>query len=180
MRDLIAEPEAAVTRERIACGLECLGGSPAGPSSRTPGESAGGWRNRCHSDGSRRSPTDCCVAKLRAAPRTSREGSVFAQHRGTENRSVISGRQSDSAAHIRDENAIPVSGVSNVVAAIEYATRNMRTVAGGQEPGEYPYICTFPGHWKVMNGVLTVVAQIRRSGCKINPRRRPDTEHDQT
>jgi type 1 glutamine amidotransferase/azurin len=25
-------------------------------------------------------------------------------------------------------------------------------------PGEYPYICTFPGHWKVMNGVLTVVA----------------------
>ena len=26
------------------------------------------------------------------------------------------------------------------------------------EPGEYPYICTFPGHWKVMNGVLTVVA----------------------
>jgi len=27
------------------------------------------------------------------------------------------------------------------------------------EPGEYPYICTFPGHWKVMNGVLTVVAR---------------------
>jgi len=25
------------------------------------------------------------------------------------------------------------------------------------EPGEYPYICTFPGHWKTMNGVLTVL-----------------------
>ena len=23
-------------------------------------------------------------------------------------------------------------------------------------PGEYPYICTFPGHWRIMQGVLTV------------------------
>jgi azurin len=26
------------------------------------------------------------------------------------------------------------------------------------EPGQYPYVCTFPGHWRVMNGVLNVVA----------------------
>lgn len=24
------------------------------------------------------------------------------------------------------------------------------------EPGEYPYICTYPGHWMLMNGVMTV------------------------
>ena len=24
------------------------------------------------------------------------------------------------------------------------------------EPGRYPYLCTFPGHWMVMNGVLIV------------------------
>jgi azurin len=24
------------------------------------------------------------------------------------------------------------------------------------EKGDYPYLCTFPGHWMVMNGVLTV------------------------
>ena len=24
------------------------------------------------------------------------------------------------------------------------------------EPGDYPYICTFPGHWRVMKGVLRV------------------------
>ena len=24
------------------------------------------------------------------------------------------------------------------------------------EPGDYPYICTFPGHWRLMNGVLHV------------------------
>ncbi|MPZ21021.1 MAG: dehydrogenase [Luteitalea sp.] len=26
------------------------------------------------------------------------------------------------------------------------------------DPGEYPYLCTFPAHWQVMNGVLKVVA----------------------
>ena len=25
------------------------------------------------------------------------------------------------------------------------------------EPGEYPYICTFPGHWRIMQGVMKVV-----------------------
>ena len=25
-----------------------------------------------------------------------------------------------------------------------------------QTPGRYPYLCTFPGHWKLMNGVLIV------------------------
>ena len=23
-------------------------------------------------------------------------------------------------------------------------------------PGDYPYICTFPGHWRIMNGILSV------------------------
>jgi azurin len=27
-----------------------------------------------------------------------------------------------------------------------------------QEPGRYPFLCSFPGHWMVMNGVLTVTA----------------------
>jgi len=24
------------------------------------------------------------------------------------------------------------------------------------EPGDYPYICTFPGHWIIMKGVMVV------------------------
>ena len=24
-------------------------------------------------------------------------------------------------------------------------------------PGDYPYLCTFPGHWRLMHGVLKVV-----------------------
>ena len=31
-------------------------------------------------------------------------------------------------------------------------------------PGEYPYVCTFPGHWCVMNGVLNVSAPQGRGG----------------
>jgi len=27
-----------------------------------------------------------------------------------------------------------------------------------EEPGDYPYVCTFPGHWMRMNGILRVVA----------------------
>jgi azurin len=26
-------------------------------------------------------------------------------------------------------------------------------------PGEYPFVCTFPGHWRVMKGVLRVTAR---------------------
>ena len=25
--------------------------------------------------------------------------------------------------------------------------------------GDYPYICTFPGHWRMMNGIMKVVAK---------------------
>jgi azurin len=31
------------------------------------------------------------------------------------------------------------------------------------QPGRYPYLCTFPGHWKAMNGELIVEAPIDRS-----------------
>ena len=24
------------------------------------------------------------------------------------------------------------------------------------QPGEYPFICSFPGHWRVMQGIMTV------------------------
>ncbi|MCJ7468202.1 MAG: ThuA domain-containing protein, partial [Maribacter sp.] len=27
-----------------------------------------------------------------------------------------------------------------------------------EKPGDYPYICTFPGHWRIMQGVMKVVA----------------------
>ena len=29
-------------------------------------------------------------------------------------------------------------------------------ISAPQTPGDYPYLCTFPGHWMVMNGVMKV------------------------
>ena len=29
------------------------------------------------------------------------------------------------------------------------------------EPGIYPYVCTFPGHWVVMNGIMVVADDLR-------------------
>ena len=31
-------------------------------------------------------------------------------------------------------------------------------------PGDYPYVCTFPGHWRIMNGILHVVPPAGRGG----------------
>jgi azurin len=32
------------------------------------------------------------------------------------------------------------------------------------DPGRYPYVCTFPAHWRVMNGILNVAAPQGRGG----------------
>jgi putative heme-binding domain-containing protein len=29
-----------------------------------------------------------------------------------------------------------------------------------RQPGDYPYVCTFPGHWRLMNGTLVVVPKL--------------------
>jgi putative heme-binding domain-containing protein len=29
-----------------------------------------------------------------------------------------------------------------------------------KSPGDYPYVCTFPGHWRLMNGTMRVVANL--------------------
>ena len=33
-----------------------------------------------------------------------------------------------------------------------------------EQPGEYPYVCTFPGHWRVMNGIMHVTPSDDRYG----------------
>lgn len=35
-----------------------------------------------------------------------------------------------------------------------------------KKPGDYPYVCTFPGHWRIMNGVMKVVAASRTTALK--------------
>lgn len=35
------------------------------------------------------------------------------------------------------------------------------TFAAPDDTGSYPYVCTFPGHWRTMNGTMEVVANLR-------------------
>jgi len=34
--------------------------------------------------------------------------------------------------------------------------RAVLTFTAPKTPGDYPYVCTFPGHWRIMNGVMEV------------------------
>jgi azurin len=52
-----------------------------------------------------------------------------------------------------------VPKMSEVIAAtplINPAGRYTLTVNVPNIPGDYPYLCTFPGHWRIMNGILRV------------------------
>ncbi len=57
------------------------------------------------------------------------------------------------------QNYVPVS--PKVLFATPLVAPNTRaelTFDAPKEPGEYPYLCTFPGHWRVMKGVLIIEA----------------------
>jgi azurin len=41
-----------------------------------------------------------------------------------------------------------------------------------KEPGSYPYVCTFPGHWRIMQGILVVA---ERKAATIEPDAIPDS-----
>ncbi|WP_266366369.1 PVC-type heme-binding CxxCH protein [Tellurirhabdus rosea] len=34
------------------------------------------------------------------------------------------------------------------------------------KPGDYPFVCTFPGHWRLMNGVMKVVAETKGTAAR--------------
>jgi uncharacterized protein len=35
-------------------------------------------------------------------------------------------------------------------------TERLRFIAP-KKAGDYPFVCTFPGHWSIMNGIMKVV-----------------------
>jgi putative heme-binding domain-containing protein len=43
---------------------------------------------------------------------------------------------------------------------VNAGTRESLTLTAPTEPGEYPYVCTFPRHWMRMYGVMVVVADL--------------------
>ncbi len=61
----------------------------------------------------------------------------------------------------------PNSSANNYVPDVPQVLHATRLVDPGNEvilrfrvpetPGDYPFVCTFPGHWRIMNGVMKVV-----------------------
>jgi putative membrane-bound dehydrogenase-like protein len=52
-----------------------------------------------------------------------------------------------------------IPAMPEVIAATELVNPETRTVIRFKAPektGDYPYVCTFPGHWRIMNGVMKV------------------------
>jgi len=59
---------------------------------------------------------------------------------------------------------------TTLVAAGQSLTFQFRAPA---TPGDYPYLCTYPNHWRLMNGVLHVMAPAGRGGRGTPPAAAP-------
>ena len=56
-----------------------------------------------------------------------------------------------------DKNYAPdLSEVLHVIPVIEPGKRHVLHFRAPKKPGDYPFLCTFPGHWMAMNGILRV------------------------
>jgi azurin len=57
-----------------------------------------------------------------------------------------------------EKNYVPeMSEVLFATAIINPEERVVLRFNAPKEPGDYPYICTFPGHWRIMQGVMKVI-----------------------
>ena len=74
----------------------------------------------------------------------------------------IVGKATDQMAtepNAADKNYIPeIPEVLFSTALIGPEEKTVLKFTSPTEPGMYPYICTFPGHWRIMQGVMKVVA----------------------
>ena len=46
--------------------------------------------------------------------------------------------------------------VLHVMPVVSAGDRGELRFIAPDRPGRYPYVCTYPGHWRMMNGVMTV------------------------
>ena len=56
-------------------------------------------------------------------------------------------------------NALPEASMEDVVAATKLlgpAESDVITFTAPKEPGDYQYLCSFPGHFAMMRGVMVV------------------------
>jgi putative heme-binding domain-containing protein len=52
------------------------------------------------------------------------------------------------------------SKILHATSLLQPGTTERLQFSAPNKPGEYPYICTFPGHWRLMYGTMQVVAKL--------------------
>ena len=89
---------------------------------------------------------------------------------GTQKSMDIIGAAADKMITAKDgaeKNYVPT--IPQVIAATPLVnpdqTYRLKFIAPTQ-PGNYPFVCTFPGHWRIMNGTMTVVADKKSNVSK--------------
>lgn len=56
-----------------------------------------------------------------------------------------------------DKSYVPdLPEVLHHIPVIDAETEHLLHFTAPEEPGDYPYLCTFPGHWQVMRGILRI------------------------
>jgi putative membrane-bound dehydrogenase-like protein len=87
----------------------------------------------------------------------------FMQHNlviGQKGSMEIIGKAADELARdpkASEQNFVPK--ISQVIAAtrlVDPEGRESLVFVAPTEPGEYPFVCTIPGHWRIMNGIMKV------------------------
>ncbi|MAS95312.1 MAG: hypothetical protein CMO55_19100 [Verrucomicrobiales bacterium] len=59
--------------------------------------------------------------------------------------------------YLTEKNAIPESeDILHHTTLVQAGEEDTIEFTAPEEPGDYPYLCTYPGHWAVMNGVMHV------------------------
>ena len=54
-------------------------------------------------------------------------------------------------------NYVPdVKGILHASPLVAEGTIEYLRFIAPDRPGRYPYVCTYPGHWQMMNGVMSV------------------------
>ncbi len=68
-----------------------------------------------------------------------------------------------------EKNFVPeVPGIVAATKLLQPQAKEVLTFSAPQETGDYPYVCTFPGHWYTMRGVM----RVRASGVKLEAAQR--------
>ena len=66
---------------------------------------------------------------------------------------LIKRNEAEALQYVPDTTAVLFS--TGLVQSKDSATL---TFVSPHEAGDYPYLCTFPGHWRVMQGTMVVTA----------------------